>query len=190
MDKNFRNLPTEIGCKVAISEWILKGIEKKHFIWGPFFKDKHPNFVANLHISPLGCVPKPNDGHRPIHHLSAPRNGNSVNSFIDQEFKEVTYVKFKEVVALVHNLGKNAKIWTVDAKDAYLRVPIKDKNKRMMGFKWYNMYFCFSTLSFGLASACQIYTLFADAIEWISIASDPKTFSENNSKEYVYRLTF
>ena len=63
--------------------------------------------------STLGCAPKVDHygknifekEWRVIHHLSHPRNDDSVNSLIDDEFKEVNYVTFKEVVSMMLRLG-------------------------------------------------------------------------------------
>lgn len=169
---NVRNLPSCTLKKLRITEWIIENI-KKQAIWGPFDPDNPlPDVLRNYRVSPLGAVKKgihfnvPDElkKWRPIHHLSHPRTDVSVNSEVCSEWSTVQYVSFRQVVRMVQNLGPNALLWTVDAKDAYLRVPIKDECIKYMCFKWANKLFAFTSLSFGLASAPKIYTEFADAV--------------------------
>ena len=68
---------------------------------------------------------------------------------IDYEFKEVEYVKFREVVSMIMMLRIGALLWTIDAKDAYLRVPIKKHCYKHMGFIWMGLFYVFTCLSFG-----------------------------------------
>ncbi len=170
-----RNLPCTTEQKIAICDWIEKQC-KKGALWGPFKKIHNlPPPLENIRVSPVGVVPKGDHFNkdwterkwRVIHHLSHPRNGISVNSEIAQEFKEVDYVKFKQVVQMINNLGPGALLWTIDAKDAYLRIPIKQHCWKYMGIKWMNKFYAFTHLSFGLASACRIYTEFADFVLYI-----------------------
>ena len=189
-----RNLPTSVDQKIAICRWI-KEKREKDAIWGPWHKPSDiPGELNGLRVSPLGCVPK-GDHHgkdvldkdwRVIHHLSHPRNGPSVNSVIGDEFKAVEYVKFRQVVKMMDDLGPGALIWTIDAKDAYLRVPIKDRCYKYMGFNWMGLYYVFTCLSFGLASACRIYTLFADWVLWIIINNTNPNWWTFNGKPIVY----
>ena len=169
-----RNLPTCLTRKLATTKWIF-GNMANHAIWGPFNKDMSdlPEWLkGKLRLSPIGAIkkgmhfllPEHMKKWRVIHHLSHPRGGNSVNSEVLGEWATVQYVQFREVVELVHSLGVGALLWTVDAKDAYLRVPINKSSMQYMGFSWEGMVFVFTCLSFGLASAPRIYTLFADAM--------------------------
>ncbi len=176
---NVRNLPTTVEQKLRISEWIADKREKGA-LWGPWRDiSDMPQCLNGLRVSPLGAVKKgvhldkdwTEREWRVIHHLSHPKSGDSVNSSIDDEFKEVSYVKFKMVVFMIWLLGPRALIWTIDAKDAYLRVPIKRECFKLMGCKWCGLYYVFTCLSFGLASACRIYTQFADFVLWIIIAN-------------------
>ena len=189
-----KNLPTTTAQKAAVSEWILEK-RKKNAIWGPFKSmDALPQQLHGLRVSPLGCVPK-GDHHgkkeeekewRVIHHLSHPKSGTSVNSSIDDEFKEVEYVKFREVVQMMVALGVGARIWTIDAKDAYLRVPIKERCYKYMGFWWMGLYYAFTCLSFGLASACRIYTRFADFVLWVIVSNTNPNWWKLGNQPIVY----
>ncbi len=153
-----------------------------------------PEQLRDVRVSPLGCVPQGDHygkellerDWRVIHHLSHPRNGHSVNSLIDTEFKEVDYVKFREVVGMMMMLGVGALIWTIDAKDAYLRVTIKEQCYKHMGVLWMGLYYVFTCLSFGLASACRIYTRFADWVLWIITNNTNPEWWSINGKPVVY----
>ena len=161
-----RNLPTDKFQKIKISEWLFKGV-KKGYILGPFTNQNNP--FPDVVVSPVGAVPKPPNGVRPIHHLSAPRSGPgiSVNSTLREEYKTVKYVSFKEIVEIANSVGIGGYLWAADAADAYLRVPIKKKQWPLVGIKWNGYYFVMTCLPFGLSSSCILYTLFADSIEWI-----------------------
>ena len=63
----------------------------------------------------------------------------------------------------MYDLGFDAKLWVVDAKEAFYRVPIKSKYWKYMGIKWFGIIFIFTSLQMGLGSACAIYERFADA---------------------------
>ena len=161
-------------ARYAITNWIVAGIGKGHVI-GPFTAKNNP--FTNYVISPLFTVPKAVDDivkrHRIIHHLSASgTNGISVNDVVPDTWKHVQYTTFKEVVKLAYELGPGAYIWTVDAQDAYYRVPIKKKFWPFMGFKWLGFFFFFTSLQMGLASSCNIYTRFADAVEYIIVKNN------------------
>ena len=158
-------LPTTLKMDEWITNWILKSVTKG-FLLGPFTEQTVP--IKNLVYSPLFAVPKPDLTWRIICHLSHPRRwGVSVNDMIDDVYKHVTYMSFTELVKFVYDLGHDARIWAVDAKDAYYRVPIKSKYWRYMGIKWYGKTFIMTSLQMGLGSACQIYQRFADSILYI-----------------------
>ena len=126
-------------------------------------------------------MPKPSDDYvkkyRIIHNLSArDKFGVSVNDVVDGSWKAVQYTAFLEVVKLAHDLGPGAFLWTVDAEDAYYRVPIKRKYWPFMGFRWLGFSFFFTSLAMGLASACNIYTKFADAVEYVIVKNNYNLF--------------
>ena len=185
------NLPTTLEQKVAITEWILSNNDKRA-IWGGWQTiEEMPDELRNsIRVSPLGCVEKGDHFDkewydkewRPIHHLSHPTSYESVNSCIDNEYKEVDYIRFLAIVAFVASLGVGALLWCIDAKDAYLRVPIKRHCYKYMGFIWCGLYYVFTCLSFGLASACKIYTAFADAVLWIITNNTDRNWWYMNGK--------
>ena len=183
---------------IAVTNWIIECIEDKKNIWGPFEDQKELKKALGCQkdaaIAPMGAVPKKVavDGkvlsHRVITHLSAPRKGTSVNSCINEKDKDVSYIKLREIVRWVKGLGIGAWIWSADAKDAYLRVPAHKKQWKYLCFKWYGMYFVICSLPFGLASACKIYTAFADAVQWIIIDKSGGLFEENGDINIFHYL--
>ena len=171
-----RNLPMGLGQKAFFGEWLLSNREKKS-LWGPFKADQSdvPEVLKPLRVNPQGCVrkgthfgvPDADKEWRPINHQSHPRKGVSINSQVDPEWATVCYVRFLTIIALMAFAGPGALIWAVDAKDAFLRVPIRVDCMRFMAFVVFDTLWFFTSLCFGLASAPLIYTLFADLVLWI-----------------------
>lgn len=176
-------LPTDKWMDIAITNWVIK-CANKGFLLGPFTADNCP--FDRLFFSPLFAVPKPDLSWRIINHLSYPKFGVSVNDLLSDEAKHVQYIRFTEVCSFVYKLGKGAKLWVVDAKDAYYRVPIKRQYWQYMGIKWYGYIFVFTSLQMGLASACQIYTRFADAVLYIIINNAIDIFYDDLGNQLVF----
>ena len=173
-------LPLIKQFKIAIAHWLVKRVNKG-YILGPFRVGEAvaKGVVDSLHCSPLFAVFKPKEVDyikqvRPIQHLSYPKKGGiSVNDLIDDSWKRVSYTSFKEVVRLVQAVGKGGYIWTIDLQDAYYRLPVKKKYWHLMGIKWCGFEFVFTSLQMGLASACNVYTRFADSIQHILYKNMP-----------------
>jgi hypothetical protein len=168
LGKNRRNLPMSIDEKIHVSEWLLDGLSRGT-MWGPF-KDEAdlPPVLEGIHISPLGAVDKAGGKFRTIHHLSAPKNGNSVNSSLLEGMKEVEYVQFAEVVKFVKDLGVGAYLYLVDAKAAYTSVDIRVEDIKYMAVSWDGLIIVHTTLTYGLSSAPQIYTRFARILKFMT----------------------
>ena len=158
------HLKTSQEDQYSIAQWIVER-HASGILLGPFTDDTCP--FDNVHFSPLFTVPKPDLKKRIVAHLSFPRWGVSVNDCIHDDAKAVQYILFREVCKFVYDLGYDARLWVVDAKDAYYRVPIKKKYWRYMGIKYFGMIFIFTSLQMGLGSACAIYQRFADAVLYI-----------------------
>ena len=160
-------LPTSVGQDIAITNWIVK-CHKKGFLLGPFTDDTLPYTV--VYLAPLFTVIKPDWKKRIVCNLSHPKRwGISVNDCIDQAAKTVQYISFVELCRFIYDLGYDARLWVVDAQDAYYRVPIKERYWRYMGIRWFGYTFLFTSLQMGLASACAIYQAFADAVLYIIV---------------------
>ena len=170
---NKTNMPVTNDQKHAMLQWVIKGLDKGYLI-GPFTNDEIP--YNDLIYSPFGAVTQETKI-RPIINMSSPKTSNlSVNDTILEQYKSVNYVSLREIVKLFYSLGTGAYIWSADAKDAYLIVPIAFKDRKYMGFKFGGFTLICTTLMFGLSSACNIYTKFADAIQYICVSTNPTIF--------------
>ena len=165
-------IPLSREERKAVGDWLIKGV-KKGYISGPFLKDF--NFPWKLYCAPIFVRPKP-VGWRPIVHLSHNMNGlvYSVNDLLCEYMKTVQYISFREVVNMVNHAGKGAYIFLIDAQDAYYRVPIHPDDWKYNGLFWDNFYWVFTSLQMGLSSSPRIYTLFADAVEYICCKKYPQ----------------
>jgi len=97
--------------------------------------------------------------------MSAPLD-HSINSEIVENEKRVTYISFIQLCSLIYNIGVEGYLWTIDAEDAYYRIPINKKYYHLLAIKWRNKYLIFKCLPFGLATAPKIYNKFADGLKW------------------------
>ena len=70
--------------------------------------------ISNLRISPIGLVAKPDGGLRLITNCSAPE-GNSVNSYIEEQFCKVKYSSLDQILDKIYDAGHRAKL----AKNLY-----------------------------------------------------------------------
>lgn len=158
----------------AMLDWCIKGV-KAGWLLGPIHADEVD--LNKVTLSPFGAVVQPNKI-RPIVNLSYPKHGKnkSVNDTIKPEFKAVKYITLQEIVKLFYSLGKGAYVWSADAKDAYLMIPIRDNDMNLMGFRFGDYVFINATLMFGLSSACSIYTDVADGVEYCAINDKPSLF--------------
>lgn len=68
---------------------------------GPFLQPPMPN----IHVSPIGLVPKSDGGMRMIIHLSYPPSS-SINTYIDPKDTTVTYTSFDIVGNTMSKLGR------------------------------------------------------------------------------------
>ena len=169
---NKRNLPTTRSDKIKITKWLMKAVETG-WLLGPFTDAQLSAIpsLRDLHISPMGCVLQPKEGdphnRRIITHMSAPRSGGSINASISDEHKYVEYIQLREICKMFHEAGDSAFLWVADVADAYLYVKLRLQDRKFMGVRWMDRTLVYSCLCFGTASAPNIYTRFADAIEFI-----------------------
>lgn len=94
-------------------------------IMGPF--QERP--ISNLHISPVGVVPKTDGGWRMIMHLSYPKY-----EIIDPEVCSVHYSSFDNVVDMISSLGKGALLGKVHVKSAFRLIPVHQSDFELLGF--------------------------------------------------------
>ena len=79
--------------------------------------------LANIHLSPVGLVPKSDGGWRMITHLSYPKSS-GINSFIDPDLCAVHYASFDGVIDMIAKFGLGAFLAKMDIKSAFWLVPI------------------------------------------------------------------
>ena len=152
--------------KIAITDWIKKGLGR--YIAGPYQPGKSP---IKLHFSPLFTVHQPNKI-RTIQNLSYPKlpaslSDLNVNNLLNPAWCTVDYIRFRDVVNMFNNAGRNAYYFVLDAVDAYYRIPVHENDHYLMGFTWAGYEFFMTCLQMGLGSACRIYTHFSDALLYI-----------------------
>ena len=102
-----------------LREKIIVELEAKRVV-GPFYEPPFNNFL----VSPLGLVPKKEEGeYRVIHHLSFPE-GSSVNDGISQEHKTVHYQNIDCAIQLIKRFGRGSFLSKTDVLHAYKVVPV------------------------------------------------------------------
>ena len=115
---------------------------------GPFYEPPFNNFL----VSPLGLVPKKEEGeYRVIHHLSFPE-GSSVNDGISQEHKTVHYQNIDCAIQLIKRFSRGSFLSKTDVLHAYKVVPVAKNSYKFLGFKVGNAYFYDKTLATGFSS--------------------------------------
>lgn len=170
-----RNHPMDLHSKIATTEDILEGLDKG-FTIGPFSPDDP--IAADWTFSPLGAVWKPGRPKvRLIMDMSCfKRLLLSVNTFIAAEYKYVSYLRTRQVVAFVNALGKDAWLWLADMDQAYRRVHVQREHWKFLAFRWFGYVYATTCLPFGMASSCQLYCHFANAVRYIAIGLYPGAF--------------
>lgn len=116
--------------------------------------------------SPLGFVPKPNNGLRRIHHLSHTQL-TSTNARIEPEFGFLRYSQISEVWNHIVAAGRGSFIMKNDWEAAFRNIPIAPQDRWMMGFQWEGKFYKECCLPFGLRTAPFLFNLFAEALHWI-----------------------
>ena len=176
-------IPTSETEKLEITRWIAKR-HASGILLGPFTEKTCP--FDDVYYAPIFTVLKPDFVQRIVVHLSYPVWGTSVNDCIEDEAKKVSYIYFVAIAKFVYELGYDARLWVVDAKDAYYRVPVKKKYWKYMGLKWFGLIFIFTSLQMGLGSACAIYQRFADAILYIIKNNSSRLFIGACGQIYIF----
>ena len=147
----------------AVTEKITKELQLNH-IAGPFTSPPMPNF----HVSPLSLRPKSdNSGWRLLHDLSFPYNDDSVNSSIPDNYKKVQYSSIQNAINLIQQIGPNTNLCKSDIQSAFTLIPIHPEDYHLLGFKWQDQLYHYTTLPQGAASSCYIFETVATALHWI-----------------------
>jgi hypothetical protein len=83
--------------------------------------------------SPLGLVPKHDQGWRRIHHLSHPLGG-SVNDHIRPDYAALKYVTLDEIWATIIKTGRGSTIVKRDIQDAFRMILVAKFQQWLLGF--------------------------------------------------------
>ena len=117
--------------------------------------------------NPLGVVFKRlSTKPRVIHHLSWPRNGNSVNAGM-REF-DVKLDAFDRAVKSLAALGRNAYMAKIDIEAAYRCIPVRPADWPLQGLRWKGQVYYDIVMQFGLSTATAIFEWFSSAAEFIA----------------------
>lgn len=122
---------------------------------------------SDLHISPLGLVPKSDGGHRLITHLSFPRKTGGINGGIKDEIKTVSYTSFDKVVDMILDLGPNCLLAKRDIKSAFRLLPINPCDFNLLGMKVQGAIYIDLNLPFGVSCAPFYFEVFSTFIHWL-----------------------
>ena len=100
-------------------------------------------------VSPLKCVPKKNsnDKFRLIHNMRY------VNQFI-----QVPNVRYEDLSMLPNVVRKNDCYASMDLKDGFHHIKIKNEFRKYFGFQWRNQFFVWNVLSFGCSISPYFFT--------------------------------
>lgn len=106
---------------------------------------------AHFISSPLGLVPKLNEGWRRIHHLSHPR-GSSVNCKIPEEFDTLEYTTFDGAMTML-KVGPGTVFVKRDLADAFRHIPVSASDWWLLVFMWYGYHWFERFLPFWLRTS-------------------------------------
>ena len=133
-------------------------------IAGPFASPPFPN----LHICPLGVVPKKQHGsYRLIHHFSHP-TGSSINDNIPQELRTVQYQTIENAIAHIRALGQGFFMANTVIAEPFRIIPIPPAQYQLFGLCWRGQYYYDKCLAMGCSSSCQIFERLSSALQWIA----------------------
>ena len=90
--------------------------------------DIHP-FIS----SPLSLIEKHDGGFRRIHYLSYPLR-DSVNDGIPEEYSNIKYTTFDEIITMIKEAGRHSIIIKRDIKDAFRNISMALNNRWLLGF--------------------------------------------------------
>lgn len=150
-------------------------------IMGPF--DQLP--ISNLHISPVGIVPKSDGGWRMITHLSYPSD-RGINDFIDPDLCTVQYASFDGVVDMIASLGRGALIGKMDVKSAFRLIPIYPGDFDLLGFSVDGSYYIDKCLPMGCSISCKIWETFATFLHWLTQFKSGLNTSDHYLDDFIF----
>ena len=93
--------------------------------------------------------------------------GAGVNDFIPDVEVNVKYTSDDDAIGFIIKCGRGALMAKFLIKSAYRILPIHTSQRFLFGMHWKRQFFIDLCLSFGLRSACTIFSDFADILLWI-----------------------
>lgn len=156
-----KNLTSAHEQPIVLQEKIDKEVIEGRMA-GPF----HTPPMHNLHISPVGVVPKADGGWRMIMHLSYPPSI-SINHNIDPIHTTVTYTSFDRVIETINLVSKEEMISKCDIKSAFRLIRVYPGDFELLGLYFNGNYYFDKCLPFGCAISCRIFEMFATFLEWL-----------------------
>ncbi|KAJ1128642.1 hypothetical protein NDU88_007017 [Pleurodeles waltl] len=149
---------------------------------GPFSQPPLPSFI----VSPLGIVPKKEQGkYRLIHHLSYPK-GSSMNDYLKEGTCSVCYASFDEAIDLVRAAGKGALMAKADIESAFRLLPVHPSSFHLLGMQWAGQYFYDKCMPMACAVSCSLFETFARFLEWALRESTPPESSLHNLDDFLF----
>lgn len=150
-------MPSAMEHAAVVDEYLGKECSEGRMV-GPLDPKEWPN----VHVSPFGVIPKSTAGMwRLITNLSAPLH-------FSKELSSLSYITMDSTVERVRELGQGTQLAKMDIQSAYRIVPVHEEDRPLLGVKWRDQLYVDCALSFGLRSACKIFTSIADAVEWLA----------------------
>ena len=161
--RNSKNLPSAYQNPRVVSDTLAQEVALGR-VAGPF--DSPP--LPNLQVSPIGVIPKKHsDKFRLIFHLSHPKTGDSINSFIPKEDFSLQYTKIDTAIAALLTFGPGTYMAKSDIESAFRIFPINKEDWELLGMLWDEKYYVDMFLPFGLRSAPFKFNNLSLAIAWI-----------------------
>ena len=178
--QNWRNHPSSLEHTSVVNHQISAEVERGSLV-GPL----SPPEANQVHVSPVGLVPKPHsDKWCMIVDLSAPE-GFSVNNGLREDLCSLTYASVDRAVEVIVHLGQGTQLVKMDLKDAYRMIPIHPHDHHLLGIRWQDQVYVDRSLPFGLRSAPKIFTAFADAVTWaIHQRGVPRTRAKQLTQQF------
>ncbi|KAJ1162687.1 hypothetical protein NDU88_003154 [Pleurodeles waltl] len=163
------NLRSAMEAPGVVQEKLAKELQLGR-VAGPFTQPPHPNFI----VSPLGIVPKKEQGkYRMSHHLSYPK-GSSVNDYLEEGTCSVCHASFDEAIDLVRTAGKGALMAKADIESAFRLLPVHLSSFHLLGMQWAGQYFYDKCMPMGCAVSCSLFKTFACFLEWALKENPPR----------------
>ena len=168
------NCPSATKHGNIIDTYLLDEI-KHGVIAGPFVSPP----LKNLQVNRFGVIPKSTPGKwRLITDLSFPQE-NSVNSLILDEHAKVSYVGIPAAISKIMALGRGTLMAKFDLRCAYRLLPVHVEHRHFLGMRWRDQFYVDLALSFGIRSAPQIFSRFADILQFILQNAGPVEYIQH-----------